>query len=93
MALLESMAFGLVPITTDVGAIGEVVTNGATGILLGSRSPEELAHAVEMVVSDPAMRSRLSVNARRFVFEHHDPASYVARLNEIYRDELRSRTS
>ena len=93
MALLESMAFGLVPITTDVGAIGDVVTNGANGILLGTRSPEELAHAVELVVSDPAVRRRLSMNARRFVFEHHDPASYVTRLNEIYRDELRSRTS
>ena len=69
------------------------MTNGANGILLGSRSPEELAHAVELVVSDPAVRRRLNMNARRFVFEHHDPASYVTRLNEIYRDELRSRVS
>lgn len=87
MALLESMAFGLVPITTNVGSIGEVVTSGENGILLREPSAEELAGAVEMLASDPSMRERLSRNAQRYVREHHEPSRYVARLNEIYRYE------
>lgn len=87
MALLESMAFGLVPITTNVGSIGEVVTSGENGILLRGPSADELAGAVEMVASNPSMRERLSKNAQRYVREHHEPSRYVARLNEIYRYE------
>lgn len=87
MALLESMAFGLVPITTNVGSMGEVVTNGENGILLYNHSADELAGAVEMVASNPSMRERLSKNAIRYVHEHHEPSRYVARLNEIYRYE------
>lgn len=87
MALLESMAFGLVPITTNVGSIGEVVTSGENGILLHNHSADELAGAVELVASNPSMRQRLSKNAVRYVREHHEPSRYVARLNEIYRYE------
>jgi glycosyltransferase involved in cell wall biosynthesis len=87
MALLESMAFGLVPITTNVGSMGEVVTSGENGVLLRNHSPGELADAVEMIASDPSMRERLSRNATAFVFEHHDPVRYVTRLNEIYQYE------
>lgn len=87
MALLESMAFGLVPITTRVGSIGEVVTSGENGILLRGPSAAELADALEMVASDPSMRERLGQNARRYVRQHHGPSRYVARLNEIYRYE------
>lgn len=84
MALLESMAYGLVPITTDVGSMGDVIADGQNGILLGERPAEEIATAIQRLSSEPALRERLGVNARRFVFEHHDPVSYVARLNEIY---------
>lgn len=87
VALLECMAFGLVPITTDVGSIGDVVANGDNGILLGERSGTALADAMESLMTDPTARERLGGNAKQFVLTHHDPAGYVARLNEIYQYE------
>jgi glycosyltransferase involved in cell wall biosynthesis len=50
VALLEAMAHGVVPITTSVGAIPEVVSDGINGRLLDSRAePEIVQKAVECV--------------------------------------------
>jgi glycosyltransferase involved in cell wall biosynthesis len=87
MALLESMAFGLVPITTDVGSMGDVVRRGQAGIVLDSASPDAIAAALCSLMSNSLLAETMSRNARRFVFEHHGPDAYVERLNEVYQSE------
>jgi glycosyltransferase involved in cell wall biosynthesis len=87
MALLESMAFGLVPVTTDVGSMGDVVRRAQAGIVLDSPAPDAIATALLFLMSNRTASEAMSRNARRFVFEHHGPNSYVARLNEVYHRE------
>jgi glycosyltransferase involved in cell wall biosynthesis len=84
MALLESMAFGLVPITTSVGSIPEVVKDGYTGIIVNGQSSEEIASAIKKLLADSAYMQRLGSNARQRIFEYCSPERYVNQLNMVY---------
>jgi glycosyltransferase involved in cell wall biosynthesis len=84
MALLETMAFGLVPLTTDVGSISTVVKNGHNGILVDRDSPEDLAAAIETLLADNRYLQLLGENASRCAMEMCNPDVYVSKLNAIY---------
>lgn len=62
---LEAMASGRPLIATKVGGLEELVKHGKTGILVNPGSPDELADAIEMLLDDKNLRSRLGENARR----------------------------
>jgi glycosyltransferase involved in cell wall biosynthesis len=68
--LLEAMASGLPIVATRVGGIPDVVKDGETGLLVEPRSPEQIAQAVERLVSDPLLRRRLIRNGYHFAKEH-----------------------
>jgi len=84
MALLESMAYGLVPVTTNVGSIPTVVKNGTNGILVGRESPADLSEAIEALLADKQYLRSLGENARRSVLDLCNPGVYVSKLNAIY---------
>ncbi|VBA42854.1 GalNAc-alpha-(1-_4)-GalNAc-alpha-(1-_3)-diNAcBac-PP-undecaprenol alpha-1,4-N-acetyl-D-galactosaminyltransferase [Mycobacterium innocens] len=63
MALLEAMANGVVPVTTPVGAIPEVVTDGVNGVLVKPGNPGQLAAALQNLIVDAELRNRLAAAA------------------------------
>jgi glycosyltransferase involved in cell wall biosynthesis len=84
MALLESMAFGVVPIVTAVGSIPTVVADGQNGLLVQQHDPRAIAKALEQLAKDRLFLRRLSCNARRTILEGFDPDAYFAELRRIY---------
>jgi glycosyltransferase involved in cell wall biosynthesis len=84
LALLESMSFGLVPITTNVGSISYVISDKENGLLVNTRSSEEIALAIEKLSLDRMFKNRLSINARNYIFQNLKPEEYVSQLNKIY---------
>lgn len=87
MALLESMSFGLVPVTTNAGSIKYVIKNEINGIIVNKHSSEEIASAIEKLSEDREYMQELSTNARQYIFSNYNPDAYIARLNEIYNYE------
>jgi glycosyltransferase involved in cell wall biosynthesis len=69
MALLEAMAYGLAPVTTAVGSIGEAVSDGVTGIVVQPDSPGQIADALTALVADEGLRNRLGDAARERAVE------------------------
>lgn len=65
MALLEAMAYGLVPATTLVGSIGEAVSDRETGLVVDPGCPEQIAKVLTELVDDEGLRVRLAEAARR----------------------------
>ena len=63
MVLLEGMSAGLVPVSTDLPGLGDVV--GDTGRVVPRRDPVALRAALASLAADPAERRRLSAAARR----------------------------
>ena len=63
----EAMAAGLPIVACRAAAVPEVVEDGRTGLLVRPRSPEELAMAMEKVLTSVALRRELGDNGRRRV--------------------------
>ncbi|MBC6464928.1 glycosyltransferase [Actinomadura alba] len=83
-AVLEAMAAGLPVITTTVGGIPEIVTDGVTGLLVPPRDPAALADMIERVAADPGLRLRLGTAARRAAEDFGVPRC-AARHEAAYR--------
>ena len=71
-------------VTTAVGGTKEAVLDGHTGLVVGERSPTQLARAVLNILDDPAWRERVRVTGPEFVGEHFDRNRVVSHLLEIY---------
>jgi glycosyltransferase involved in cell wall biosynthesis len=74
-SVLEAMRAGLPVVASDVGGVGEAVAHGNTGILVPPQDPQELAAAIDRLLTAPTLRSRLGGNGRaafetRFRLEH-----------------------
>ena len=87
IALLEAMSFGLVPITTGVGAMDTVVITDKSGIIVGVRSAEDIAAAITKIASDSMRMKTMSRNARELIFKNYNPYKYIEILNKIYQYE------
>jgi glycosyltransferase involved in cell wall biosynthesis len=68
-ALVETMAAGLAPVVTPVGAIPDVIVDGVNGILVPVRNVEALSLALERVVAEHALRERIGAAAQRDAME------------------------
>lgn len=67
IAMLEAMALGAVPIATDVDGIPEAIDDGVSGVLVSTRSPTEVADAVERLDADRSSLTTMSQAARATV--------------------------
>lgn len=85
---LEAMALGRVVVATHTGGIPEAVQHEETGLLVGERSPEELASAVHLALVDPDA-NKLARAGRRSVESNFDVRSQ-AKLVELIYDRARS---
>ncbi len=86
--LFESMAMGVPVAATSVSAIPELVEAGATGLLAAPGRPEELADAMQALLTDVGLRRRIIPAARERVLRDFDNRRLVGRLAEIYREAL-----
>lgn len=84
ISLLETMAYGMVPVVTDVGSIGEYVKDGVNGLMIGVRDAVSIVDALERLVADKKLMMELSKAARQTIVTRLQPEKYVERLNEIY---------
>ncbi|MES1943260.1 glycosyltransferase [Salinisphaera sp. PC39] len=84
-ALLDAMQAGLPIAATRVGGIPELVTDGDNGLLAEPGDPAGLAHILERLVRDPALRRRLGEAGRRRVAAYA-PAAMAERYLALYRE-------
>jgi glycosyltransferase involved in cell wall biosynthesis len=81
IAFTEAMAAGLPVVACRAAAVPEVVDDGQTGLLVSPRNPEELAMAMEKVLTSAALRRELG-NRGRLRVEALDLDRVAARLLE-----------
>jgi glycosyltransferase involved in cell wall biosynthesis len=63
VALIEAMACGLAPVTTDAPGPLEIIQSGETGLIVPRRDRTRLEHAIEQLILDRALLDRLRQNA------------------------------
>ncbi len=81
-AAMEAMATGLPVITTDVGGMSELVTDGFDGLVVPSRDPRALADAINVLAADGQRRAAMGDAARARAREF-DVDRHLDRLEEI----------
>jgi colanic acid/amylovoran biosynthesis glycosyltransferase len=80
--LLEAMALGTPCVATPVTGIPEVLADGRTGLLVGEHEPDALAKALDRLLGDAMLRTRLARSARALIeaeFDSSRQAAIVAR--------------
>jgi len=80
LSMLEGMSCGKPVIVTDVGGLKETVRDGETGLVVQQGSPEAIAHAVDKLLRDPALATRLGKAAREYVKNNHSYTNHAKRM-------------
>jgi glycosyltransferase involved in cell wall biosynthesis len=81
-AVAESMAAGKPVVVTRSGAMPSIV--GGAGLVVPKKDPDALAHAVNRLLADAALRARLGAEARARARAHYDLPRWVDRMLAVY---------
>ena len=65
VSVLEAMACGLCIVSTNVGGIPYLLSDGIDALLVPPNDPEAMAQAIARILSEPALAIKLSKNARK----------------------------
>lgn len=82
VSLVEAMFCGRATVSTDVGAVVEVI--GGTGLVVPPRNPRALADACVALLRDPERRGRLGAAARARALELFTVEQNLAAFRGIY---------
>ena len=88
VSIVEALACGVPVISTAVTGIPEVVHHEVNGLLVPEGDATGLSDALERVMRDSELRTRLSAAARASVMEDFDQAKTAARLWTLFEEAL-----
>lgn len=88
LAALEAMASGVPVVASRVGGLPEVVEDGVCGLLVPPGDVDGLAHALERLLANPALRSRMGAAARDRAIGAFDAGLIVPRYEALYQTTL-----
>jgi glycosyltransferase involved in cell wall biosynthesis len=82
VSLVEAMLCGRATVSTDVGAVVEII--GGTGLVVPPRNPRALAEACVALLRDPERRARLGAAARARALELFTVEQNIEAFHGIY---------
>jgi glycogen(starch) synthase len=86
MACLEAMAHGRPVVATGVGGLRDLVLDGETGLVVPPRDPVALRRALERLLGDVSLRSRLGAAGRERARERFSWTATTDATLEAYAD-------
>jgi glycosyltransferase involved in cell wall biosynthesis len=86
--LMESMAMGVPVVATHISGIPELVENEKTGLLVPSGDPDELAGAMQRMLTDAQLRNRVVHAGRQRVVGDFDNRRLIEDLAQVYQKEV-----
>lgn len=84
MSLLECMAYGVVPVTTPVGSIPQLVSDGENGLFIRVKDVDSIVAQVKRLNTDREKLMELGTRAQHTILEHFNTEDYIAQLNALY---------
>ena len=88
--LTQALVMACSVIATNVGSIPEVIRHGKTGVLVHPSDPKELAAAMENLLTDEAMRTKVAQAGRHLVVQQYSLQEMLNKTESLY-EYLRAR--
>lgn len=88
LVILEAMRASLPVISTNVGAISEVVIDGETGFIVQPDKPEELSEKIICLMKNTNARSEMGRKGRERFEEYYSLEAYKSRIKEVMKKVL-----
>jgi glycosyltransferase involved in cell wall biosynthesis len=85
IALLEAMAAGCPIVVTAVGGNVELIKHMQTGLIVPPNDEAALRTAIERLLVDPVLATRLGTTARAVAEKHHSVKAMTERYEELWR--------
>lgn len=80
---LEAMQVGIPVITTNIGALHEMVLDGQTGFVIPPKNPDILAEKINLLVNDPHLRRKLGNEGKARFASIYSFDAYSSNVQEI----------
>ena len=87
LSVLEAMALGLPVVSTSVGGLRYLVTDGVDGFLVERDSPRQFVEQINRLIEDPELVAKMTWNGRNTA-EQCSSDSVRRAWNELLRTEL-----
>lgn len=84
MTILETMAYGIPNISTNIAAIPEAIDDGINGYLINPGEVDYLSRRMIAIINDKSLREQLSVNAFSTAKVKFSLTKHFQNLTEIY---------
>jgi glycosyltransferase involved in cell wall biosynthesis len=85
---IEAWSKGKPVVAARIPSVSEVVNDGESGLLINPGSVDDLARALERLVSDPTLAERLGAAGRREVASRFNWTQVVRRVESVYESLL-----
>lgn len=83
-SMLESMAYKLVPIVTNVGSINSLIKDGYNGFFIIKNDHLTITNTIINLYNDFELLNKVSNQAYKDVVNNYSLSSYLEKLNKIY---------
>jgi len=84
MAVIEAMASGLPVVASTAGGLPDLVQDGVNGLLVEPGQPEQLAAALQKLMTNPNLRRSMQEQSARLAAAQFDIEQHMERLIGIY---------
>lgn len=84
LTLVEALVAGSAVVGTAAGGIPEVVIHERTGLIARDGDPHDLANQIQRLLTDVALRERLTGQGKEHALRIYSPEHAVSRFLEIY---------
>lgn len=92
VVLMEAQASALPVVTTDAGAISEVVDDGVSGYVVPYRDMEGMLQRLQHLVSNPQLWPVMGSAGQRIAGDRFDSQKLVVRLTALYENLIAGRS-
>jgi N-acetyl-alpha-D-glucosaminyl L-malate synthase BshA len=88
LSILEAAFFGCPSVATHVGGIPEVIEDNVSGLLVPFGYPDQLAQAVEKLIQDVSLRTKLGRAAQANTRQAFSADAIVPQYEALYQSQL-----
>jgi glycosyltransferase involved in cell wall biosynthesis len=86
LVILEAMALGKPVISTFVGSVPEVISDGVTGFLVQPRDVNALAQKMLLVSDDKELSQKIGNQAWEYIIKKHNLKDTTQKIIEVYKN-------